>query len=161
MTSIFDDAIKRADAENTGQRVYYTIQGLKQKPNETRKRWIWELLQNAHDARQVEDERGIIVEIKYSQEELIFLHNGKRFNADEIAHLIRSGSTKDETDETTHGQYGTGLLTTHLLSPKITISGQLKEEDQRKCKSPLRYILKCAKNKGKYQTNLSSVTHKI
>ena len=129
MTSIFDDAFKRADAENTGQRVYYTIQGLKQKPNETRKRWVWELLQNAHDARQVGDQRTITVEIEYSQEELIFLHNGRRFNADEIAHLIRSGSTKDETDETTHGQYGTGLLTTHLLSPGITISGQL-EDDQ-------------------------------
>ena len=130
MTSIFDDAFKRADAENTGQRVYYTIQGLKQKPNETRKRWVWELLQNAHDARQVEDKRDITVEIKYNQEELIFLHNGRRFNADEIAHLIRSGSTKDETDETTHGQYGTGLLATHLLSSEIAISGQLVDDDQ-------------------------------
>ena len=115
MTSIYGDAINRADAENTGQRVYYAIQGLKQKPNETRKRWVWELLQNSHDARQEENQRGIAVEIEYSQEELIFWHNGRRFNADEIAHLIRSGSTKDEMDETTHGQYGTGLLTTHLF----------------------------------------------
>lgn len=130
MTSKFDNAFQRADAENTGQRVYYTIQGLKQNPNATRKRWVWELLQNAHDARQVEDQRSITVEIKYSQEELIFLHNGKGFNADEIAHLIRSGSTKDEMDEATHGQYGTGLLTTHLLSPEITISGQLEDDDQ-------------------------------
>ena len=99
MTSIYGDAIKRADAENTGQRVYYAIRGLKQKPNETRKRWVWELLQNAHDARQVKDQRGITVEIKYSQEELIFLHNGTGFNADEIAHLIRFGQ-KDITRET-------------------------------------------------------------
>ena len=130
MTSIYGDAINRADAENTGQRVYYAIQGLKQKPNETRKRWVWELLQNSHDARQEKNQRGIAVEIEYSQEELIFLHNGNRFNADEIAHLIRSGSTKDEMDETTHGQYGTGLLTTHLLSPEITISGQLEDDYQ-------------------------------
>ena len=128
MTSRFGDAFQRADAENTGQRVYYTIQGLKQRPNATRKRWVWELLQNAHDARQVKDEKGIIVEIKYHQEELVFLHNGRKFNADEIAHLIRSGSTKDEADETTHGQYGTGLLTTHLLSPKIEVAGLLDDD---------------------------------
>ena len=127
MVSKFDNAFQRADAENTGQRVYYTIQGLKQNPNATRKRWIWELLQNAHDARQVVDKRDIIIKIKYVQEKLVFLHNGREFKADEIAHFIRSGSTKDETDETTHGQYGTGLLTTHLLSPEIEVSGPLDD----------------------------------
>ncbi|MXZ00258.1 ATP-binding protein, partial [Candidatus Poribacteria bacterium] len=128
MTDKFDDAFQQADAENTGQRVYYTLQELKQYPDATRKRWGWELLQNAHDARQVEDKREIIVEIKYEQEELVFSHNGKGFSAAEIAHLIRSGSTKNETDETTYGQYGTGLLTTHLLSRKIQISGQLNDD---------------------------------
>ena len=43
---------------------------------------------------------------------------------DEIAHLIFYGSTKIE-DERTIGQYGSGFLTTHLLSWEIDISGQL------------------------------------
>ena len=55
------------------------------------------------------------------------MHNGRGFNASEIAHVIKSGSTKDEADETTHGQYGTGLLTTHLLSLKMQISGLFKD----------------------------------
>ena len=124
----YQDASQQVDTDNTIQRIYNTIKDLKKDPDATRKRWIWELLQNAHDARQVKNKRGISVKIKYSKEELVFLHNGKGFNASEIAHVIKSGSTKDETDETTHGQYGTGLLTTHVLSPKIQISGLFKDD---------------------------------
>lgn len=124
----YKDASQQVDADNTIQRIYNTIKDLKKDPDATRKRWIWELLQNAHDARQAKHKRGVSVKIKYSKEELVFLHNGKGFNASEIAHVIKSGSTKDETDETTHGQYGTGLLTTHVLSPKIRISGLFKDD---------------------------------
>ena len=125
----YKDASQQVDADNTIQRIYNTIKDLKKDPDATRKRWIWELLQNAHDATEVKNKRGISVKIKYSKEELVFLHNGKGFNAPEIAHVIKSGSTKDETDETTHGQYGTGLLTTHVLSPKIQISGLFKDDN--------------------------------
>ena len=45
---------------------------------------------------------------------------------EEVAHLIYHGSTKLE-DEDTIGQYGSGFLTTHLLSPEIDISGQLND----------------------------------
>ena len=123
----YKNASQQVDADNTVQRIYNTIKDLKKYPDAMRKRWVWELLQNAHDAKQVEDKRGITIKIRYSKEELVFLHNGKGFNASEIAHVIKSGSTKDEADETTHGQYGTGLLTTHLLSPKMQISGLFQD----------------------------------
>ena len=45
---------------------------------------------------------------------------------EEVAHLIYHGSTKLE-DEKTIGQYGSGFLTTHLLSPAIDVSGQLND----------------------------------
>ena len=44
----------------------------------------------------------------------------------QIAHLIYHGSTKVE-DPGTLGQYGSGFLTTHLLSPEIDVSGQLND----------------------------------
>ena len=123
----YKNASQQVDADNTVQRIYNTIKDLTKYPDAMRKRWVWELLQNAHDAKQVEDKRSITIKIRYSKGELVFLHNGKGFNASEIAHVIKSGSTKDEADETTHGQYGTGLLTTHLLSPKMQISGLFQD----------------------------------
>ena len=45
---------------------------------------------------------------------------------EEVAHLIYHGSTKLEDDKTI-GQYGSGFLTTHLLSPDIDVSGQLDD----------------------------------
>ena len=88
-------------------------------------RWIWELLQNAHDASTAHD-KNLIVSIKYSPEELVFLHNGSGFEKEQIQRLIFHGSTKVE-DEETKGQYGSGFLTTHLLSSEIDVSGQLDD----------------------------------
>ena len=121
-----DNAIQKTDSDNAAHYVYYEIENLcnSKRPEDVRKRWIWELLQNAHDARGVD---GIIAEVRYNPKEgkLVFLHNGRGFKADEIAHLIKSGTTKDEEDQETYGKFGRGFLTTHLLSPTVKIAGQL------------------------------------
>ena len=88
-----------------------------------RTRWIWELLQNAHDASTTSDKR-LIASIRDNSEELVFLHNGSGFTMEQIQRLIFHGSTKVE-DEETIGRYGSGFLTTHLLSWDIDVSGQL------------------------------------
>lgn len=124
----FDEAVRDTDSKNAAHYVYYEIEKLDDNPNpeDVRKRWIWELLQNAHDASSGD---GIIVEVRYdaSKKELIFLHNGRGFKANEIVHLIKSGTTKDEDDQETHGKFGRGFLTTHLLSPTVKIMGQLDD----------------------------------
>ena len=70
------------------------------------------------------------VEYKWREEdehgELIFQHNGPKFNVEQITRLIYHGTTKLE-DEDMIGQYGSGFLTTHLLSPVINVSGQLED----------------------------------
>ena len=118
----FDNAKKNIDEKNSAHFVYYEIKKLGDHPE----RWIWELLQNAHDARGAD---GIITEIRHNAKEkkLIFLHNGRGFKADEIVHLIKAGTTKDEDDQETHGKFGRGFLTTHLLSPTVEIAGQLAD----------------------------------
>ena len=58
--------------------------------------------------------------------ELIFRHNGRGFEPDEITHLVYYGSTKLEQDDPI-GQFGSGFLTTHLLSLIIDVSGQLTD----------------------------------
>ena len=86
-------------------------------------RWIWELLQNAHDASTV-DEDPLIVNIEYNAKELIFLHNGGSFEVKQIFNLIYHGSTKADQEEAI-GEFGSGFLATHLLSPEIKVAGQL------------------------------------
>jgi len=54
------------------------------------------------------------IQIRY-KESFIFSHNGAPFTSREILHLIFHGSTKRESTGTI-GRYGTGFLTTHVLS---------------------------------------------
>ena len=116
------DAIKnRVLTENTAQGVLNNLKTQESNRARMRTRWIWELLQNARDTK------ATSVSIEFGPGEITFQHNGDEFKMDDVAHLIYHGSTKVE-DEGTLGRYGSGFLTTHLLSPTIDISGQLDNE---------------------------------
>ncbi len=102
-------------------------------PN-TPRRWVWELLQNAKDVN-----NGKAVNIKISQKEkngkryLYFQHDGRPFSADNIRFLIEQISSKDRTKDEDGkrketGKFGTGFLTTHLLSEKVAVKGVAKED---------------------------------
>jgi hypothetical protein len=93
-------------------------------------RWVWELLQNARDVASPE---GVDVEIVASDDELFFRHNGRSFTEDELAHLIYHGSTKVTEQDRDLIHFGSGFLSTHLLSRHVTVRGQLvrHEESQR------------------------------
>lgn len=122
MNQNYDDTRTKVLIENTAQGVFKHLNEMKSSGRH--KRWIWELLQNARDVS-TDANNHLIAEVKYSGEELVFSHNGRGFTVDEIAHLIFYGSTKIE-DERAIGQYGSGFLTTHLLSWEIDVSGQLE-----------------------------------
>lgn len=115
----------RVLTENTAQAVFKYLTDQESNRARWQNRWIWELLQNARDASKISNNR-LIVKIQYNSEELVFLHNGSGFTPEQITHLIYHGSTKVE-DEETIGKYGSGFLTTHLLSPEVVISGQLHD----------------------------------
>ena len=92
-------------------------------------RWIWELIQNAKDCT---NSTGIIdIEIMYNRSAgvLEFKHNGKLFSTKNIVYLVEQVSTKERTRESkSTGKFGTGFLTTHLLSSKVSVSGYLYDE---------------------------------
>ena len=112
---------------NTAQIVYQHLKNLESRRERVQTRWIWELLQNALDASASDfGSLNCCIEYDIGQESLVFQHNGNEFKKDEVAHLIYHGSTKAE-DKTKIGQYGSGFLTTHLLSWDINISGQLDD----------------------------------
>ncbi len=110
------------------KRIKEHLKPILSKSNELRKRWMWELLQNASD---LGDE--ISAEFEFLDDRLIFRHNGQPFTLDEAFNLIMPDSTKD--DETTKsksviGQFGTGFISTHILSKKITVSGVVKDSEE-------------------------------
>ncbi|CAA9197673.1 sacsin N-terminal ATP-binding-like domain-containing protein [Flavobacterium sp. NPDC079362] len=88
-------------------------------------RWAWELLQNAKDSV-AETGRKVSVQVVYDHDRIEFLHNGNHFTEKDIRGLINQISSK-EVDEgevsARTGRFGTGFLTTHLLSKEVYIKG--------------------------------------
>ena len=111
--------------ENTAQSVFKYLSNIESNRVRMRTRWIWELLQNARDASSGDD-TCLVASVEFREGELVFQHNGRGFTEKQVAHLIFHGSTKVE-DEGTIGQFGSGFLTTHLLSSTIDVSGQLDD----------------------------------
>ena len=124
--SNYEATKERVLIENTAQGVFKYLEELESNRRRRRTRWIWELLQNARDVSAAPD-NPLIAEVRYNPGELVFLHNGRGFKMDEIVHLIFYGSTKHENPDTL-GQFGSGFLTTHLLSWEIQVSGLLDNE---------------------------------
>lgn len=113
---------KQVLIDNTAQGIFNHLKEIENKREVYEKRWVWELLQNALDA--TSSDRKIEVEITRNGNQLIFRHTGRPFKPEEVVHLIYHGSTKGERDI---GKFGTGFLTTHLLSKKVNIKGVQEE----------------------------------
>lgn len=94
-------------------------------------RWAWELLQNAKDSIADYPDRKISIQIEHNIDAIIFRHNGIYFTEKDIRGIINQISSKEtEEGETNNrtGRFGTGFLTTHLLSRKIDIEGILETD---------------------------------
>ena len=95
-------------------------------------RWIWELIQNAKDCTNSTGSIDIEIDYNKSNAVLEFKHNGKLFSTKNIVYLVEQVSTKERTREAkSTGKFGTGFLTTHLLSPKVCVSGYLQDEEDK------------------------------
>lgn len=102
-------------------------------------RWFWELLQNAKDtvvaSKGKVDVRLVIVYNEVGEPIVRFEHNGSFFKYsndetykyDDPKCLLLADSGKSEEDETQRedvtGQFGTGFLSTHIISLKIFVEG--------------------------------------
>src|SRR5690606_34656398 len=71
----------------------------------------------------------VTYELKENQ--IIFSHNGIPFETEHLLAILYKTSTKSLSgDDGTTGKYGTGFVTTHILSKKLTIDGvHQKSED--------------------------------
>lgn len=128
----FDDIRYQSLKRQTATKIIDTIEKLKNDSTpKSSKRWIWELLQNTHDASYSDEKLDVYIRLTTldnSQSILEYMHNGKVFNAEHLVCLIDQVSSKDrnENRENISGKFGTGFLTTYLLSLKVGIEGLIQ-----------------------------------
>lgn len=104
--------------------VFRDITARENEREEYEKRWFWELLQNAKDS--ISQKERIKVKIEIDENQISFSHTGNPFELDDILSLIIQGSSKNNQEGKT-GRFGTGFMTTYLLSKEVQIIGQLTE----------------------------------
>lgn len=99
------------------------------------RRWIWELLQNVKDVSNSSGKVKVKINLYEGKRTLEFSHNGKPFSTKNIVFLIEQVSTKERDNAKldkgkTTGKFGTGFLTTHLLSEIVTVKGFLLDDNE-------------------------------
>ena len=94
------------------QRLIEKLSLLKNRVNEAKKRWFWELLQNASDYNE-----SVNVKLIVSDDRVTFSHDGAPFSLRDALNLISPDSNKqdDEKHKDNIGKFGTGLVSTHIL----------------------------------------------
>ncbi len=108
------------------QKIRNRLQQLENANEKDKRRWIWELLQNANDT--VTDGRKVDIRITVTEQGIEFSHNGDYFSPRNITNLVHQISSKEGEDNI--GRFGTGFLTTHTLSRIIEISGIYTEKEK-------------------------------
>ncbi|MGV2962549.1 sacsin N-terminal ATP-binding-like domain-containing protein [Paenibacillus sp. AGC30] len=131
-----DELRNQAQTTQAANKIIDQLKKLENSNNEdTSYRWIWELIQNAKDVVNSTGKVDILVNFDEDRKIIEFKHNGKLFLTKNIVFLIEQVSTKErnELDRKTKkitGKFGTGFLTTHLLSKKVNVTGYLCDEDE-------------------------------
>ena len=131
------------------EKIINRLSDLEKTIEKNRGRWAWELLQNAKDSVAEDDYKRVSVKIEFNANSLKFSHNGIHFTELDVRGILNQISSKEVAEEEQTrktGRFGTGFLTTHLLSRKITIKGILKSKDDEKY-YPFEFLLDRTANK--------------
>ncbi len=119
----FSDEERKAFVKQIADKLYQGIKQIADTPSNKKRRWIWELIQNAKDRKH--SFGGVSIQIEIDSTHLRFRHNGEPFNLKSLTGLVHQVSSKygeDKTDEIT-GAFGTGFITTHMISKIIEVDG--------------------------------------
>jgi Domain of unknown function (DUF3883) len=106
---------------------------VRNRPDIAKRRWFWELLQNAKDSVKRSEQVSVYVAFLKDNEStfLDFSHNGNPFRYQDAKNLIFPYSDKeDEQESDKSGKFGTGFLATHILSKIIFVEGIYLKDEQ-------------------------------
>ena len=126
------------------QRLIEKLSLLKNKIEEAKKRWFWELLQNASDYNE-----SVNVKLVVADSQVTFLHDGASFSLRDALNLISPDSNKldDEIHKDNIGKFGTGLVSTHILSSQLNINGLCTDDENKTYKFLISLDRSCFTNK--------------
>lgn len=118
------------------EKIFTLMQNIRHGASENayQRRWVWELLQNAMDTTNSERLTNVQISINEISLDLHFKHNGNPFKVDNITYLVNQQSSKPRLinindKKRTIGKFGTGFITTHLLSEKVTLKSTVDADD--------------------------------
>lgn len=126
------------------QRLIEKLSLLKNRINSAKKRWFWELLQNASDYNE-----SVNVKLIVTDTTITFFHDGAPFSIRDVLNLISPDSNKqeDEVHKDNIGKFGTGLVSTHILSSVLNIEGLCVDDEENSFKFSLSLDRSCYKDK--------------
>jgi hypothetical protein len=132
MIQSIEDGRREAGQRSIADKIIKRLHDLEKTVENNQGRWAWELLQNAKDSIAEDDKRTVSIQIELDKNSVTFRHNGTHFTSQDVIGLIDQISSKEveegqETKKT--GRFGTGFLTTHLLSRVIKIKGIIGSAD--------------------------------
>ena len=116
--------LQKSRRQDNKQHCEKILLGIRNFDDNSAKRAIWELVQNARDFA---EHSHIRIEVDHDQ--LLFAHNGKPFNFDSLSSLVKQVSSEEKEDPNAVGQFGTGFMTTHKFSRKVIIRGSYEVDN--------------------------------
>jgi hypothetical protein len=139
MTKFNQDAVYLLN-RSTAEKIDAKMRTVRSGRKKYERSWIWELIQNAKDKATSDfPNKKVSIKIELSPEKLVFCHNYGYFTKSNVVGLIRQINSEDKDREdvlgkddivnTPIGRFGTGFMTTHLLSEKVSVNGLYKEND--------------------------------
>jgi len=156
-----NERVAETSKKSHGLHVFNRLEEVRKEGGEKhRSRWFWELLQNAKDA--VEANQAVDICVEITDEHVRFKHTGNPFKLDEIIQLIVQGSTKSEQENKT-GRFGTGFISTYILSEKVQIEGVLNDNTKfdfvldREAEDEEEFLEKQEKCIEKFQQSLTDI----
>jgi hypothetical protein len=115
---------------NDARRIRTKVDEARNNPSDAGARWPFELLQNAYDAGPRHTRDCVTIALGWEATpagfRVWFQHDAAPFAPQDIAALLSGGSSKEFESETTTGRFGTGFLSTHVLSLQVRVGGLLE-----------------------------------
>ena len=133
MSEIARQAMDRArtdrENQNDANHILRKVNPVRGNPAVAEERWPFELIQNAHDAGSREGQNRVDVAFVLSDDgNLVVSHTGKHFESRELEALLTGGSSKEYEGKDTTGRFGSGFLSTHVLSTRVQVEGILSDD---------------------------------
>lgn len=132
MIQSIEDGRKEDGNRSIADKIIKRLHDLDKTVGNNQGRWAWELLQNAKDSIADDHDRSVSVKITLTENTVEFKHNGTHFTEQDVRGLINQISSKEvehRQEARKTGRFGTGFLTTHLLSRVIHVKGILETSD--------------------------------